>query len=694
MTWILNCKSVQKKMMFAFEAYLAEQDVKALGALLCLIIVQGEAHSRDRLSAIAGSLTKNISDIRMPITLDMAIDLSLKNKGGQPWYPLPATWLIIDKWASQGITTTLETEASMYKLVRSTLLSVMPDVALRLVNIDDFIRDVSAAWRADGFDSLFIKNSQSVSETVGMTPEVRHKILGTVVSSASDHNYDDVALMLRGIDGETHSQDISVEKTKSESNPVLGKKYWDKLDWGKLDWGKLGLDKLGLDKLDWEVVEEEGKYLDPWLIKWREYLTINGRRRDRAGRGDGLLNSTASAYINEFRIFVMIFLNGRELEDLDEDELEALYVYALIVREAVKPKYHENAVRRLRDFHNYLVDNWDFPVIDISEKFPAWGSLHSRVEWYTEEEIAKILHAIDRLYSVPKRTRCIARLYVIIGVRLGLRPGETAGLEIDDIRYLSGLETRLEVRINYLGGLKTNNATRDMPLRILLSASEYTELCKWVNVRRVEEKAAGSASLWFDGNETTVKAMTDTVRLALNLLIKEVTGDNKARLYGLRHTFANNTLVLILSRHSWFERDKYANIDRLLSRWSDLAGTTQELIGCAASPTAALETLARLMGHASPSTTLRWYVHCLEWLSSMRLKSMQLTIPKDYALQVLNVPQSTWYEWCKVNSSPSFINNKCFEFYSQHEAVRRKTISAQPVEANAEVISSARTESP
>lgn len=674
MTWELDLNSVQKNMMFAFEAYLAERDVKALGVLLCFIVIQGEAHSHDRLFSIATFLTKSISDMRMPINYNTVVDLPIKKKGCQPWYPLASTWNMVHKWVTQGVKTSLTNEASMRKLMRSAMRPVMPEISLSISDINEFIDAVSTAWRADGFDSIFIKNYRSVVETVGMTPEVRQKILGTVASSGTDYNYDDIASMLSGIDDEARPQGILLDKIRRETNADLGHRY--------------------RKQLDWEVVSEGGKYLVPWLVKWRKYLTTNGRRRDRVGRGDGLLHSTASAYIEEFAYYVMKFLNGRELEDLEEDDLEALYVSALKERKAVKPKYHENAIRRLRDFHIYLVENWDFPIIDISEIFPAWGSLRARVEWYSEDEIAKILHAIDGLYSVDKRTRCIARLYIIIGVRLGLRPGETAGLEIDDIRYLSGLEPRLEVRINYLGGLKTNNARRDMPLLLLLSSAEYAELCEWISVRRVEEKSAGSASLWFDGNETTVKEMTDTVRLALNLLLKEVTGDRKARLYGLRHTFANNALVLILSRHSWFERYKYVNIDQFLSRWPDLAVTAQGLIGCGASPTATLETLARLMGHASPSTSLRWYIHCIEWLASMRLKSMQLKIPKEYALQVLNVPQSTWYEWHKKDSSPSFINTKCFEFYNQHEIARRGLLSPQPEVVVAEAISDERAEPP
>ncbi|MBI5040715.1 MAG: hypothetical protein HZB57_05835 [Gammaproteobacteria bacterium] len=653
-----------KEMLLAYETYLSMKDKKAIGALLCLISIQGEAHSGQRLYSIARYLVERNADIRTPITHDSAVDLKYGKKWCQPWYPTELTWILIIKWMLHGISVPLENDKSMWSLMRAAMKTAKEGYSLSIGTLPGFMGAISAAWRAKGFDSVFIKNYKCVSETVGMTPAVRSKIFHSVKLPESTVSYDDVVSQLGCIDDKSLRRNNAYERMKQETSADLGKRY--------------------RRVPDWEVVEREGGSILPYLVKWGEYLFTSGRRRDMQRKGDGLLKTTVHAYIAEFAHYVMRYLKGREFADLDEEDLEKLYVDALNERKEQKNKYHENAVRRLRDFHIYLVEHCDFPVIDISAHFEAWGSLRPRVEWYSEDDIARILHAIDHLEQISERTRRVLRLFVIIGVRLGLRPGETAGLELDDLRYLvAGIEPRLAVRINHLGRLKTNNARRDMPLRILLSSEEYLELSSWVNDRRCVEAAGGNASLWFDGHPRDVNELTDNVRIALNLLLKAVTGDEKARLYGLRHTFANNTLSLIFSRHPWFERNRYDNIDKVLSRWENHAEVVESLVGRGASPTASLEALAHLMGHASPSTTLRWYVHCVEWLASMQLRSMQLTIPKEYALTGLNVPQSTWYHWSgKAGSTPSYVNTKCLEYYCQREDALRETHCAQPAGMN------------
>lgn len=268
---------------------------------------------------------------------------------------------------------------------------------------------------------------------------------------------------------------------------------------------------------------------------------------------------------------------------------------------------------RLKAFHSFLEDAYGMPSLDWSEVigdgFLEADAVDAGIVTLDQYEFA--LHNLlnDRGYC--ERERLVHAAVLFFAYRFGLRPGEIFRLTVSDI-ILDGREMVIYIRNSVFGETKTNNGVRQLPLIGNLNEGEFGLVNKWLS--HVETYADDDQ---LAGLLTKLASQRDIVDRSscINAVVgalRTATGDNQTRLRHLRHTCATRLFL------SMMLDEIPAGLLRILykSLWGDT--TPQQvrslLIGDSRLSRRGLYAMALYMGHGSPDTTHRHYVHLADLL--------------------------------------------------------------------------------
>ena len=281
---------------------------------------------------------------------------------------------------------------------------------------------------------------------------------------------------------------------------------------------------------------------------------------------------------------------------------------------------NQDSVRRrlqcIRRFHSWMVRDAGFPPLKFTFK-PHNPGNSVRARLISEREY---LQALDKAAGSASRVSSALRVSLILGFRAGLRPGEFVALQPGDFRISSeGLV--LIVKPNRHARLKTSNARRLLPLHLLLTPNERSEVEALVRSRqRLRGKTIQGPMLLHEATSPEdIAAREAEIRRAIEQILAEVTGDPKARYYDLRHSFASYLSATLLLPEGVDARvapsigPDCVSQERRERLWQPLLGDR-----CAGRP--ALYAVSFLMGHASPEWTLTYYNHLLDWSAAQHVE--------------------------------------------------------------------------
>lgn len=286
--------------------------------------------------------------------------------------------------------------------------------------------------------------------------------------------------------------------------------------------------------------------------------------------------------------------------ELSKDKAESLFkVYESVLNNVVSQKSKSYKRFVLSRFHDFLVENLDFPQFDFGA-----GDEKNVIRNADANIVSEFEYQIIRSALIAEDNSSLAALcywLFTLGYRAGLRIGEALSVAIGDIQlsevYFDGAEIILIVRQGAYVGVKSYDSRRVLPLHLLLAPEETKQFWQFCQARK--RVAKDQSTLLFREGWDTKAPLTDKVVNDIVLdAMRSVTGDSALRFHHLRHSFANN---LLLAYHG------------IEPPWSSPVHLKRLFEGLGPQHTRkGLYFIASLFGHASPSTTLQSYIHVLE----------------------------------------------------------------------------------
>jgi integrase len=259
-------------------------------------------------------------------------------------------------------------------------------------------------------------------------------------------------------------------------------------------------------------------------------------------------------------------------------------------------------------------------LMKLEQRLPPLGLVKVDASFITVEEYHVVL---DRLVGVDgvleEDDREAAYVATVLAYRGGLRRQEVAGLrccDFDKIRYL-------HVRPTMMRPLKTSNASRDLPLPLLIPDEElHRVLGRVAEIRRRAEEVglppdkaylfsrdgAPDKQMFFDG---VVQNIDRAFRG--DMLRNWSPIDPDFRFHRLRHSFANLMLLKLwpeLRKFAWHVLKNCEETLRWIEGWKEFREGLFETPMVIESD---LQAIALLLGHGSAATSLEHYISVLDW---------------------------------------------------------------------------------
>lgn len=336
---------------------------------------------------------------------------------------------------------------------------------------------------------------------------------------------------------------------------------------------------------------------------------------------DRILQSvSADRYYTELIRLVIDTLSAHALADIDEDALASAFSELLERIGAGRLHYTWG---RLRDFHRFLMQHHGVPQIDWGEIAPEGLERHhapdAGVLLWSEYTAALELLAADP--TADLRERSMQACVLILLFRFGLRVGECIALHASDLIQVDGQWIVL-VRRNAYRNLKSDAGVRQVPLIGPLSLLESKLLEGW---RAHADETVGNdrcGVLIAQSNEP--RRLADRKRLVDRITdaLRAVTQRPNAHPHHLRHAYACRMALLLCTRELPSDPARLRIVRRLIGPCAPQEAR-QCMLDTQDPSKRGLWALALAIGHASPSTTLRWYIHVLEYMLVVAMEDLE-----------------------------------------------------------------------
>lgn len=395
------------------------------------------------------------------------------------------------------------------------------------------------------------------------------------------------------------------------------------------------------------------------LIEWAKWLLgPNGLDRRPVAK------STVRTYLDIVGKRLMMIVEDDDLFDYEPEDFESLY-------ELAADRVRSTAQRarfwgRIRLFHDFLF-LCGAPDVELRELdgFVQGGGHRVSANVIGEREFRIFKQGlVEKIKLTQSRALKMILLAGICGYRLGLRRRETQMIHLSDIH--SGLQPYLLVRPSRLAALKTYSARRQLPLSVLLPDDELKFFDAFVAERKLQE-GDSSGLLLAEIGAPSVPLPVEQLFDPVTAMFKAICGTQAGsfRFHHLRHSFANWLLVALLaSDDQKLIEHRPSFVDSAMleieQRKKIREGLFPRLAGTVDPPGRRhLYQVASLMGHLSPETTLKCYVHILDWIAA---RSLDMSLHRDMA------------DW-----SPSQLGSLCGISHAMAYREPYKAFSGDPV---------------
>lgn len=347
------------------------------------------------------------------------------------------------------------------------------------------------------------------------------------------------------------------------------------------------------------------------MFAWAEHLLKEG-----SSFRHHLAMTTIRRYVSRLAaLMLQVLENTLLVESFGDPSWRQLYEALLEQVDTGHQRVH--LIRAIREWHQFLVEHQGLAPLPLQDLGGFQMDVIPDAQVISESEFNRLKNALqDRRhvlqhYQLPD----LLTLVVILGYRCGLRRMEVLRLRITDC-HLEG-QARLLIRPFSERRLKTRNATRALPLDVLLENAELDLLKKWVAYRGESGAVSPEEYLFVLPEIGHNPIAQETAMSRIHADMRTVTGDQNLHFHHLRHSFANQVLWKLM----------LADIDPqylpLKYREEQASAQTfrQRLLGVDHATRKQLYAVAALLGHSGPEISLNHYLHNLDLILALHLRA-------------------------------------------------------------------------
>lgn len=303
-------------------------------------------------------------------------------------------------------------------------------------------------------------------------------------------------------------------------------------------------------------------------------------------------------------------------------------------------------------FMTYLFNQRGLAKCDLSA-VEGWMSDATRpvnADWLTPKEFDAVINLISS--GQITKVAWLQEVCVLIArmcYRAGTRRTEPTVVRVMDLQVSKTPE--LIVRESLFGTLKSNQAERRIPIQGLFPVDEANALIDYAQ-RRLQ--ASGPrAPLFVNPEKPDVALNPDSVFRVITAAMKKVTGRDLVA-HTLRHSTANTLLIqfevadgnidlpddIDVFRHLNFRKERCIAVKNAIFR--------RLAISPEGSGEKNLYAVSLLIGHLSPKTTIKSYLHLFDSLTFINAKYMQPRIQSSSLLaKLMGLSVSGLYDFAK-----------------------------------------------
>jgi len=378
--------------------------------------------------------------------------------------------------------------------------------------------------------------------------------------------------------------------------------------------------KNSIESLALALLDKKASQLSPvaqHISAWIIHLCRHGTKSKSK-----LAAGSISTYARTIGPLLIGLTHSKSLLTLPDFEIEETYRQLL---DASPRKDLGYVAARLKEFHSFLENSYGVPQLDWSEVigdgFEDADSVDANIVTLEQYEYALRSLLNDQRHS--SRDRLIHSVVLFFGYRFGLRAGEIFRLTVSDL-IIDGNQMVIYIRNSVHGETKTDNGVRQLPLIGNLSKEEQDLVSNWfshVEVYSDGDQLAGLLTQYASQRDIVDRSSCVT---AVVEALRNATGDDETRLRHLRHSCATRLFLSMMLEKvpSGYLGDLYTSL------WGDI--TPQQvrglLIGDSRPSRRGIYAMALYMGHGSPDTTHRHYVHLADLLLKDWIGRQSLTV--------------------------------------------------------------------
>ena len=355
--------------------------------------------------------------------------------------------------------------------------------------------------------------------------------------------------------------------------------------------------------------------------------------------------------IEKYVSILAAILRNAPYNSASEDKMIGFYNHLL---KATTKKRRGYVSLRILQFEDWLINNHDYNYdgVDLGDiEYLTLDKPWTRAHFITPVEYARAKAALLPKGLASSRLEKIQALILILCYRLGLRRSEAVGIKLYDIQ-LQGDNGDVIVRF-HIGEGKTLHAVRRLPIEFLADY-ELTLFREWLYLRQAEVTNGENAWLFtLDADDNRLVSDSSSIGV-IRMVLKQVTGDDRATVHWLRHSFANCMVLLEAQRtmdlsfdayngilEAWYDEDHASHIRAAFAKDSnDEAKNVRNSFWMS---------LCTYIGHSSPAMTRQYYVHVMDMILANRLKDMDSIVSVHAACAILSIGKSTCYKKLAVD---------------------------------------------
>ena len=378
------------------------------------------------------------------------------------------------------------------------------------------------------------------------------------------------------------------------------------------------------------------------VIRCVYYYAKNSTRFGKKIKASGLLR----IYNDLIGRFQMQFSNNNPEEFSDEDLISELLDMINQVPVESQPNLRESIEKYLWFLHrcqNRKLLQLNFKSnLSASVKRPTMLLPHEYRRLY--DELSK-----NMVSEISLERRNFVKnmlLLLIIGYRLGLRRGEIENLLVSDFHLTRFMVVIVQPHQNHQ--LKTAYSPRQVAISGRFSDDELSFLKNYIRTR-INNADISNKKLLASDYDRSESTYCDNLFEVLTRMLQGVTNDSKMRFHSLRHSFASRNFYMMMFMNNLnrninndylsIDSEEFDRFDQYLRRVRpDDFGTRQFNV---------LHQLASEMGHSSPETTLKTYIHTLDIISNeYRDRNLSRFTAKTFSL-LLDRNVEAIYKHCR-----------------------------------------------